>query len=53
MNENVPVYNWEEAVNFIASRCGIEKDTVEQVLESEEDYMRSIGVIVEPITPDA
>lgn len=46
MNENTPVYEWEDAINFIAERCDIDKETIEKVLILEEDYMRSIGIIV-------
>lgn len=47
MNENTPVYEWEDVIDFIAGRCDIDKETIEKVLILEEDYMRSIGVIVE------
>jgi len=48
--DNIPVYEYEDAINFIAERCDIDKDTIEKVLMLEEDYMRSIGIIVdEPI----
>lgn len=47
MNENTPVYDWDDAINFIAERCDIDKETIEKILILEEDYMRSIGIIVE------
>lgn len=37
----------EDAINFIAERCNIDKDTIETVLTLEEDYMKSIGIIME------
>lgn len=46
MNDT-PIYEWEDAINYIAERCDINKETIEKILELEEDYMRSIGVIVE------
>ena len=47
---NTPVYDYEEAISFIAERCDVDKDIIEKVLLLEEDYMRSIGIIVdEPI----
>lgn len=46
-DENTPVYEWEDATNFIAERCDIDKETIEKVLLLEEDYMRTIGVIVD------
>jgi hypothetical protein len=46
MNENIPVYDWNDAINFIAERCNIDKETIENVLLLEEDYMRTIGIIV-------
>lgn len=45
MNENMPVYNWDDAVEYILSRSDFEKDIVEKVLELEEEYMRSISII--------
>ena len=47
MNGNTPVYEWEDAINFIAGRCDINKETIEKVLSLEEDYMRTIGIIVD------
>lgn len=46
MNDT-PIYEWEDAINFIAERCNIDKDTIETVLTLEEDYMKSIGIIME------
>lgn len=45
MNENAPVFNWDDAVNFIIEKCEVDKDIVEKVLELEEEYMRSVGII--------
>lgn len=45
MDNNTPVYDYEDTINFIAERCNINKDTIEKVLMLEEDYMRSIGII--------
>lgn len=45
MNENAPVFDWEDAVNFITERCEVDRDTVEKVLELEEEYMRNVGII--------
>lgn len=47
MNENTPVFDWEDAVNFITDRCEVDKNIVEKVLELEEEYMRNIGIIAE------
>lgn len=47
MNENTPVYNWNDVINFIAEKCDVEKDIIEKILELEEDYMRSVGIITE------
>ncbi|MDE6435759.1 MAG: hypothetical protein K2L07_16235 [Lachnospiraceae bacterium] len=46
MND-MSVYEYEDAINFIAERCDIDKDIIERVLLLEEDYMRSIGIIVD------
>ena len=49
MNDT-PVYEYEDAIKFISERCDVSKDIIEKVLLLEEDYMRSIGIIVdEPI----
>lgn len=45
MDNNTPVYNYEDAINFIVERCDVSRDTIENVLMLEEDYMRSIGII--------
>lgn len=47
MNENTLVYEWEDSINFITERCDIDKEIIEKVLLLEEDYMRSIGIIVD------
>lgn len=47
MNENTPVFNWDDAVNFITEKCEVGKDIVEKVLELEEAYMRKVGIIAE------
>ena len=45
MDNNTPVYDFDEAVKFISERCDISKNVIENVLILEEDYMRSIGII--------
>lgn len=47
MNENMPVFDWENAVEYIANRCELDKSTVEKVLLLEEEYMRNVGIISE------
>ena len=47
MNGNTTVYEWEDAINYIAERCDVDKETIEKVLLLEEDYMRTIGIIVD------
>ena len=47
MNNNTPVYDYEDAINFISEKCDISRDTIEKILMLEEDYMRSIGIIVD------
>lgn len=48
--DNTPVYDFEDAIDFITERTSIDKELVEKVLMLEEDYMRSIGIITdEPI----
>ena len=45
MDNSTPVYDYEEAINFIAERCDTSKEVIEKVLVLEEDYMCSIGII--------
>jgi len=45
--DNTPVYDYEDAINFIAERCEVSKDIIEKILMLEEDYMRSIGIVVD------
>ena len=46
MNDT-PIYEYEDAINFISEKCDVGKDIIEKVLLLEEDYMRSIGIIVD------
>lgn len=39
------VYDFGEAIHFIAERCDLDKSVIETVLDLEEEYMRSIGII--------
>lgn len=41
----MPVYDWDNAVDYITERCDLEKKAVEEVLLLEEDYMCSVGII--------
>lgn len=45
--DNTPVYEFEDAVNFISERCDINKDIIEKVLLLEDNYMRCIGIITD------
>ena len=45
MDNKTPVYDFEDAINFISERCDISLDTIEKILMLEEDYMRNIGII--------
>ena len=47
MNDSTPVYNWEDAIKFIHERCNLSEDIIIEVLELEEEYMKSVGIIVE------
>jgi hypothetical protein len=44
MND-IPVYDWDDAIEFISKRCDISVEDIKQVLSIEEDYMRSVGII--------
>lgn len=44
MNET-PIYDFNDAVDFIAERCDVCREDIEFVLTLEEDYMRSVGII--------
>lgn len=38
-------YKMEDAINFIAEKCNIDKKTIKEVLTLEYDYMQSIGIV--------
>ena len=42
-----PTYYVEDAIKFIHDKTGIDEQLIEDILEAEDDYMRSIGLIVE------
>lgn len=44
---NSPVYYVEDAVSFVHNKTGIDEQLIRDILDAEEDYMRSIGLIVE------
>jgi len=44
--DNTPVCKYENVINFIAERYDIDKDIIEKVLMLEEDYICSIGIVV-------
>ena len=46
-NEETPMYIDEDAINFIHRRLKLSKYIIEQVLEAEFDYMKSIGLVYE------
>lgn len=46
MNE-IPVYDIDDAIDFISLRSNIPVEVIEQVLLLDEDYMRSVGIIQE------
>lgn len=43
--DNIPVYDFDEAVKFIFDRCDVDRNVIDKILMLEEDYMRSIGII--------
>lgn len=45
MDNNTPVYDFDDAVNFIAERCNVNIGDIENVLTLEYDYMCSIAII--------
>lgn len=40
-----PYYDEYDAVNFIASETGINKNVIRMILNSEMRYMKSVGII--------
>lgn len=52
-NDGMVVYDIEEATNYIQEEMkghedtGVTKDVIRKILECEESYMRSIGIIIE------
>ena len=49
-NDESPMYYVSDAIKFICSRSDFSEDVVGKVLQLEDDYMRSIGIIVDPST---
>ena len=50
MNEfkDAPMYFVDEAIDYINARLPhLDRDDIEAVLAAEEEYMRSIGIIIE------
>lgn len=51
MTEKELIYDIDEAVEFIDKRitgiCGKRKELIRRILELDEDYMRSVGIIDE------
>lgn len=46
--KDAPMYIVEEAIDYIHARLSyLDRDDIEAVLEVEEKYMRSIGIIIE------
>jgi len=46
--KDAPMYFVEEAIDYIHARLPhLDRDDIEAVLEVEEEYMRSIGIIIE------
>lgn len=43
--DNTPVYDYDEAIDFISDRCNVDRDIIDKILMLEEDYMRKIGII--------
>lgn len=43
-----PMWIWEDVVRYIRERCFVSEEDIEIVLELEDEYMRSIGLIVAP-----
>lgn len=47
MSENKTVYDWDKCSEFICEHTGVDRRTVEVVLDSEWEYMKEIGVVEE------
>ena len=46
-DENAKIFDLKEAVKFISDRCTLSEKEIETVLSLEEEYMKSIDVIIE------
>ncbi len=46
-NNNPIIYDYKEAIQFIAEKCDVSKEDIKKVLYFEEKYMESIGIIDE------
>lgn len=47
MNNNKPMYFYEDAIKFIRNKSKLNEDIISKVLELELEYMRSIGLVYE------
>lgn len=47
MSNNTGEYVYEDAIEFIHKRLKLSKYIINEVLESELDYMRSLGLVID------
>ena len=48
MNENndYPVLDFEDCLNYIAEKIKLDKEVIESVLNAETEFMEKVGIIV-------
>lgn len=44
---DAPVFDVDEAIDYIAERSDIPEDVISRVLEMEEEYMEKIGIVID------
>ncbi|WJV20705.1 hypothetical protein QU593_09845 [Rossellomorea marisflavi] len=44
-DNNAPVFNPDDAVQMIYEQTGVDKETIEKVLDAEFDYMIKVGIV--------
>ncbi len=51
-NEEVPVLDFEEMVDWIESETDYDRDTIQHILEMETEWLKQAGIIIEGGNPN-
>lgn len=46
-NKEIPVLDFNECIDWIASETEYDRDTIQHILEMETEWMKQAGVIIE------